>query len=72
MKKIKFLVFAILTFIGCDQNSTNIQKTKIPTNGFFASSDHQVMMGSDATVEIFKKIDKAWADRDYETLKSYI
>ena len=38
----------------------NIQKMEIPTNGFFAR-DHQVMMGSSATVEIFKKIDKAWA-----------
>ena len=62
MKKIKFLLLAIVTFAGCDQNSTNVQKMKIPTNGFFASSDHQVMMGSSSTVEIFKKIDKAWAD----------
>ena len=30
------------------------------------------MMGSNATVEIFKIIDKAWADRDYETLKGLI
>ena len=72
MKKIKFLLIAIFMFAGCDQNSTNVQKMEIPTNGFFASSDHQVMMGSSVTVEIFKKIDKAWADRDYETLKSYI
>ena len=68
----KFLLIGLLTIVGCDQNSTNNIKTKVSTNGFFASSDHQVMMGSNATVEVFKKIDKAWADRDYETLKSYI
>ena len=56
IKKIKLFVIAILTFVSCDQNSKNIQKMEIPTNGFFASSDHQVMMGSSATVEIFKKL----------------
>ena len=56
MKKIKILLIAIFMFAGCDQNSTNVQKMEIPTNGFFASSDHQVMMGSNATVEVFKKI----------------
>ena len=46
MKKIKFLLIAIFTVAACDPNSTNVQKMEIPTNGFFASSDHQVMMGS--------------------------
>ncbi len=30
------------------------------------------MMGSQATVEVFKKFDAAWAVRDYETLKAHI
>ena len=72
MKKIKFLLIAFTTFVGCDQNTTKVQKMETPTNGFFASSDHTVMMGSNATVDVFKKIDNAWAERDYETLKSYI
>ena len=48
MKKIKLLLIAIFMFAGLHQNSTNVQKMEIPTNGFFASSDHQVMMGSSA------------------------
>ena len=29
-------------------------------------------MGSEETVELFKKIDAAWLARDYETMKSHI
>ena len=29
-------------------------------------------MGSEATVDVFKKIDAAWLVRDYETMKAHI
>ena len=42
------------------------------TNGFGPAEGQTIALGSEVTVDIFKSIDKAWAERDYETLKSYI
>ena len=33
MKKIKFLLIAIFTFAGCDQNSKNVQRIEFPDCG---------------------------------------
>ena len=61
----KFLSSIILIFIfssGYSQHS----------NGFGPAEGQTIALGSEVTVDIFKRIDKAWAERDYETLKSYI
>ena len=42
------------------------------SNGFGPAEGQSIALGSEVTVDIFKRIDKAWAERDYETLKSYI
>ena len=40
-------------------------------NGFVAPGQ-SVNMGSESTVDVFKKIDEAWLARDYETMKAHI
>tara|TARA_B100001057_G_scaffold65499_1_gene59249 strand:- start:36501 stop:36701 length:201 start_codon:yes stop_codon:yes gene_type:complete len=41
----------------------------LPSNSSGYIFEYQkVMIGSDETVEIFKKIDKAWFERDYESI----
>ena len=42
------------------------------SNGFGPSEGQSIALGSQVTVDIFSRFDKAWAERDYETLKSYI
>lgn len=42
------------------------------SNGFGPAEGQSIALGSQVTVDIFKRIDKAWAERDYETLMSYI
>ena len=42
------------------------------SNGFGPAEGQSIALGSEVTVDIFKRIDKAWAERDYEILKSYI
>jgi hypothetical protein len=34
--------------------------------------DKSIALGSQVTVDIFNRVDKAWAERDYETIKSYV
>ena len=63
------LSFFTLFIVSCttsDQNCTD------NTNGFIDGNDGQVKMGSQTAVDIFNEIDKAWADLDYEALKSYV
>ncbi len=61
--------FFSLIVVSC---TTSDQKCTENANGFIDGNDGQVKMGSQNAVDIFNEIDKAWADLDYETLKSYV
>jgi len=61
--------FFSLFVVSC---TTSDQKCTDNANGFIDGNDGQVKMGSQTAVDIFNEIDKAWADLDYETLKSYV
>tara|TARA_Y100000768_G_scaffold171044_1_gene128010 strand:- start:48 stop:563 length:516 start_codon:yes stop_codon:yes gene_type:complete len=61
--------FFSLFVVSC---TTSDQKCTDNANGFIDGNDGQVKMGSQNAVDIFNEIDKAWADLDYETLKSYV
>ena len=57
-----FLMLSVFTISGYSQQS----------NGFGPGEGQTIALGSQKTVDIFMKFDKAWAERDYETIKSYI
>ena len=42
------------------------------SNGFGPAEGQSIALGSQVTVDIFNRVDKAWAERDYETIKSYV
>jgi len=42
------------------------------TSNGFVFPGQSVNMGSESTVDVFKKIDAAWLVRDYETMKAHI
>ena len=46
--------------------------TSIASNGFGPFEGQKIMLGSQKTVDIFNKIDKAWLERDYQTLESLL
>ena len=69
MKNFILLFSLIGLFVSCAENDHTCE---VQTNGFITGSDQTIMMGSQATVEVFKKFDAAWAERDYETLKAHI
>ena len=69
MKK-TLLLFSLIGLLVSCQN-TNQPPNNI-TNGFITGTDQTVMMGSEATIELFNKFNNAWLNRDYETMKVHI
>jgi hypothetical protein len=65
MKKI---ILMLLVFASCSQE----QATNNPANGFISGTKSKVTIGSQDAVEIFKKLDNAWAKLDYELIKTFI
>ena len=60
MKSIHIVLFIVFSLAGCQRN------------GFISETGQSIALGSQSSVEIFKKIDHAWANRDYEVLKSML
>ena len=52
-------------FISCADQ----QECETASNGFIEGTGQSVTLGSEATVDVFKAIDKAWLERDYTALK---
>ena len=67
MRKLLLAIPVLLT-VGCAQK----EKAPKASNGFGPYEGQTVYLGDNATVEVFKAIDAAWADRDYTTMKTMI
>jgi hypothetical protein len=67
MKKI-ILIFSAFSILSCDSSGEKLAKT----NGFGPFEGQSVYLGNQSTVDVFMKMDAAWASRDYETLKGMI
>ena len=63
------LIFISLFVFSCS-NTNHV--CEIPTNGFINGMESQVMMGSESAIEVFKEMDKVWAARDYDLLKTFV
>ena len=61
-KTLQFLFLSLISVTAFAQSS----------NGFGPAEGQSIALGSQVTVDIFMRFDKAWAERDYETLKSYV
>ena len=67
MKKI-ILIFSAFSILSCGSSGEKLAKT----NGFGPFEGQSVYLGDQSTVDVFMKMDAAWAARDYETLKGMI
>ena len=67
MRKLLLAIPVLLT-MGCAQK----EKAPKASNGFGPYEGQTVYLGDNATVEVFKAIDVAWANRDYTTMKTLI
>jgi len=68
MKNIIYIL-SILFIASCASSS---QECETKANGFIDGFEGQVTMGEQSSVEVFNQIDKAWAELDYETLKTFV
>ena len=64
----KYLHFTLILFLS--MTFTVAQKKN--SNGFGPFEGQKIMLGSQKTVDIFNKIDKAWLERDFQTLESLL
>ena len=70
MKHITYTLLSLIFFISCQ---TAVQSDCVEkSNGFVQRTGQTISIGSDESVDVVKKIDNAWINRDYETLKSLI
>ena len=69
MKQIIYTLLALI-FISC-QNNVPCDCDE-PSNGFVQRTGQTISIGGDESVDVVKKIDNAWVNRDYETLKSLV
>ena len=69
MKNIIYALFGILLITSCE---TNVPCECPNTSNGFVAPGQSVNIGSESTVDVFKKIDAAWLARDYETMKAHI
>ena len=68
MKNIIYIL-SILFITSC---TSSPQDCETKANGFIDGVEGQVTMGEQSSVEVFNQIDKAWAELDYETLKTFV
>ena len=68
MKKLINTMLGLFLFASCAAPPCECENS---ASGFVLPGQ-SVNMGSEATVDIFKKIDAAWMVRDYETMKAHI
>ena len=67
----KKLLFFVLLLSACNQNNKPCED-EINSNGFIINTDQEVMLASSSSVDLFKEIDKAWFERDYEKISSLV
>ena len=68
MKKI-LLLSVLGLFISCADQCPSCDTV---SNGFTSTEGEQVTMGSQESVDFVLKIDQAWKDRDYDTIKELV
>ena len=66
--KYLFFILPVLVAASCVQPESKSDKT----NGFGPYEGQSVYLGDQETVDAFKKLDKAWAARDYNAMKEMI
>ncbi len=69
MKKVLICFLVSASLIACTNQK---QEGVTVSNGFAETKGEQVTMGSQESVDIFLKIDKAWKERDYDAIKSLV
>ena len=65
-------VLLITMFLASCANVNQDLECEIQSNGFIDGVDGEVKMGNSSAIEVFNEMDKAWAELDYEKIKTFV
>ena len=65
-------VLLITMFLASCANVNQDLECEIQSNGFIDGVDGEVKMGNVSAIEVFNEMDKAWAELDYEKIKTFV
>ena len=65
-------VLLITMFLASCANVNQDLECEIQSNGFIDGVDGEVKMGKASAIEVFNEMDKAWAELDYEKIKTFV
>ena len=65
-------IFLVSLLLASCTNINQVADCESPSNGFIDGIDGEVKMGSASALDVFNAMDKAWAELDYEKIKTFV
>jgi len=65
-------ILLVLVLLTSCTNINQVVDCEPPSNGFIDGMDGEVKMGSASALDVFNEMDKAWAELDYDKIKTYV
>ena len=66
------ILLVSLLLASCTNINQQVADCESPSNGFIDGIDGKVKMGSASALDVFNAMDKAWAELDYEKIKTFV
>jgi hypothetical protein len=65
-------ILLVLVFLVSCTNINQVADCETPSNGFIDGMDGEVKIGSALALDVFNEMDKAWAELDYDKIKTFV
>ena len=65
-------ILLVLIFLVSCTNNNQVADCETPSNGFIDGRDGEVKIGSASALDVFNEMDKAWAELDYDKIKTFV
>lgn len=65
-------ILLVLVFLVSCTNNNQVADCETLSNGFIDGMDGEVKIGSASALDVFNEMDKAWAELDYDKIKTFV
>ena len=65
-------ILLVLVFLVSCTNINQVADCETPSNGFIDGMEGKVKIGSASALDVFNEMDKAWAELDYDKIKTFV
>ena len=65
-------ILLVLVFLVSCTNINQVADCETPSNGFIDGREGEVKIGSASALDVFNEMDKAWAELDYDKIKTFV